>query len=364
VSRDPSGEPSGEPTAAAPARYASLDALRGLTVAAMLVVNDPGDWGHVYAPLEHAAWNGFTLADAIFPLFLFIVGVSITLGLRPGTADRAVLLRALRIVALGLVLHAVAQFALGTPAFRPLGVLQRIGVCYAAAALLTLHTSSQTSPRTQWLVFGALLAGYAALLGAAPLTKEANLASRFDTWLFGRHLYEFDVSSGRGHDPEGVLATLGALATTLFGVRCGAWLQRGAWRTMLVAAAVALAAGAALSVWQPINKNLWTPAYVLWSGGWSLGALLLVHVLVDRRRWPALGRSLGINAIAAYALGWLLVCLLEGTHWGAALYRAAFGWIVPWAGPQAASLAWALVFTALCWAAMAGLARRGVRIRL
>lgn len=341
-------------------RYASLDALRGLTVAAMLVVNDPGDWGHVYPALEHAAWNGFTFADAIFPLFLFIVGVSITLGLGPEPSTRAVALRALRIVGLGLALHLIAHLALGTPSFRPLGVLQRIGLCYAAAAVLAMRTSA----RTQWLVFGALLAGYAALLCAAPLTKEANLVSRFDTWLLGRHVYEFDAASGRGHDPEGLLGTLPALATTLLGVRSGEWMRRGALRTMFVAAIAALVGGGALSFWQPINKNLWTPAFVLWSGGWSLGALLLAHVLVDRRGAPALGRSFGINAIAAYALAWLLVCLLEGTGWGAAWYRAGFGGLAALAGPEAASAAWAGVFTALCGVVMIVLARRGVRIRL
>src|ERR1700754_3315492 len=107
-------------------RYASVDALRGLTVAAMLLVNDPGDWGHVYAPLEHAAWNGCTPTDVIFPLFLFIVGVSIALGSGTGTTSRAGLLRALRIVALGLLLHLAAHLAMGTAAFRPMGVLQRI----------------------------------------------------------------------------------------------------------------------------------------------------------------------------------------------------------------------------------------------
>ena len=224
-------------------RYASVDALRGLTVAAMLLVNDPGDWNHVYAPLEHAAWNGFTPTDLVFPLFLFIVGVSITLGLGAGTTNRALLLRALRIVALGLLLHLVAHLAIGTPTFRPMGVLQRIGVCYVAAALLALHTS----PRTQWLAFGAILVIYGLLLFGAPLTKEANLASRLDTWLLGRHAYEFDAASGRAHDPEGVLSTVPALATTLLGVRCGAWLQRGAHAPQRTPSSVVASAGTVLS---------------------------------------------------------------------------------------------------------------------
>jgi predicted acyltransferase len=342
------------------ARYASVDALRGLTVAAMLLVNDPGDWSQVYAPLEHAAWNGCTPTDLIFPLFLFIVGVSITLGLGAGTTKRAVLLRALRIVMLGLLLHLAAHLAMGTPAFRPMGVLQRIGVCYAGAALLALHTS----PRVQWVVFAAILIGYAMLLFGAPMTKDANLASRLDTLLLGRHAYEFDAASGRAHDPEGVLSTLPALATTLLGVRCGAWLQRGATRSLLVAGLVALALGALAATAQPFNKALWTPSYVLWTGGLSIAVLLLAHQLVDRSGWPPIGRSFGVNAIAAYALGWLAVCALEGLRWGAPLYQAGFGWIVPLLGPKAASLAYAIAFVALFWAGAALLARRGVRIRI
>lgn len=350
------------------ARYASVDALRGLTVAAMLLVNDPGDWSQVYAPLEHAAWNGCTPTDLIFPLFLFIVGVSITLGLGPSTGtgiatratDRSVLLRALRIVALGLLLHLAAHLAMGTAAFRPMGVLQRIGVCYAGAALLALHTS----PRTQWLVFAAILVGYAMLLFGAPMTKDANLASRVDALLLGRHAYEFDAATGRAHEPEGILSTAPALATTLLGVRCGAWLQRGATRSLLVAGLIALALGALASTVQPFNKQLWTPSYVLWTGGLSIAALMLAHQLVDRRGWPPIGRSFGINAIAAYAAAWLVVCALEGLHWGAPLYRAGFGWIVPLFGPKAASLAYAIAFVAVFWAGTVLLARRGVRIKI
>jgi len=326
----------------------------------MLLVNDPGDWSHVYAPLEHAAWNGCTPTDVIFPLFLFIVGVSITLGSGTGTTSRAVLLRALRIVALGLLLHLAAHLAMGTAAFRPMGVLQRIGVCYAGAALLALHTS----PRTQWTVFTAILIVYALLLFTGPPTKDANLASQVDTLLLGRHAYEFDAASGRAHDPEGVLSTLPALATTLLGVRCGAWLKSGAMRSMLVAGLVASALGALAATVQPFNKQLWTPSYALWTGGLSIAALLLAHLLIDRRGWPPIGRSFGVNAIAAYALAWLVVCALEGLRWGAPLYQAGFGWIVPRLGPEAASLGYAIAFVAIFWIGAGLLARRGVRIKI
>ena len=340
-------------------RLVSVDALRGLTVAAMLVVNDPGDWGHVFAPLEHAAWHGCTPTDLIFPLFLFIVGVSIALA--GPTTTRAVVWRALRIVALGLLLNAVAHWAMGTREFRPMGVLQRIGVGYAGAALLASHTRA----RTQWLVFAAILIGYGALLAwGGPLTKAGNVASRIDSALLGRFAYEFDAATGLGHDPEGLLATLPAIATTLFGVRAGAWLRDRSLRTLCVAAAVAVGLGAAWASWQPLNKQLWTPSFVLWSGGWACVALALAHGLVDRLGAAPLGRALGVNAITAYAGAWLMACVLEGLQWGAPLYAHGFEWLAPWLGPAGASLAYALVFTAFWWALMRWLAQRGLRIRI
>jgi len=167
-------------------RYASVDALRGLTVAAMLLVNNPGDWGHVYAPLEHATWNGFTPTDLIFPMFLFIVGVSIALALMPRVErgddtrvlTKTVLVRGARILGLGLLLHLIALFAFDVPHYRVPGVLQRIGLCFAMAGVLALHTK----PRTQWLMSGALLAGYGALLAAGGTMEPfVNIASRIDT---------------------------------------------------------------------------------------------------------------------------------------------------------------------------------------
>ena len=341
------------------ARLASVDALRGLTVAAMLVVNDPGDWGHVFAPLEHAAWHGCTPTDLIFPLFLFIVGVSISLA--GPTPPRAVVWRALRIVALGLLLHAVAHWAMDTREFRPMGVLQRIGVCYGCVGLLALYTR----PRTQWLLFALTLIGYGALLAwGGPLTKIDNLASRIDSALLGRFAYEFDPVSGLGHDPEGLLTTWPAIATTLLGVRAGAWLRDGELRMLWTAAAVALLLGAAWALWQPLNKQLWTPSFVLWTGGWALAVLGLAHALIDRWQAPPLGRAFGVNAIAAYAGAWLMTCALEGLHWGAPLYRHGFAWLTPWFSPEGASLAYALAFTAFWWVLMRILARRGVRIRI
>jgi predicted acyltransferase len=353
----------------APARLDSVDALRGLTVAAMLLVNDAGDWGHVFAPLEHAVWHGCTPTDLIFPFFLVIVGVSIALALGPridagsdpAALRRGVLLRALRIVVLGLILHAAAHWLMATREFRPMGVLQRIGLCFGIAGLIAL----QTRARTQWLIFGALLLGYWALLaGGGTLDEQGNLAGRIDTALLGRFAYAFDPATGRAHEPEGLLSTLGAVATTLLGVRAGDWLRRGQTRRLLQAGSVALVAGALGSVLLPLNKQLWTSSYVLVSGGFAMLALWTAHELVDRRGWPALGRSFGVNAIAAYAGAWLMVCMLVALDLMEPLYRIGFGWIVPLAGPHVASLAYAAAFVAFWWGVMRLLDRRGIHIRI
>jgi predicted acyltransferase len=356
-------------------RLASVDALRGLTVAAMLLVNDPGDWGHVFAPLEHSAWNGCTPTDLIFPFFLFVAGVSIALsvGLRidSGTdiaaLGRAVLVRALRIVALGLALHALAHWTMGTPAFRPFGVLQRIGICFAAAGLLAIYTKA----RTQWITLWAILLGYWALMAwGGPLDKEGNLASRLDTALLGRFAYEFDLVTGLGHEPEGLLSTLPSIATTLLGVRAGDWLlgregqPSGAVRYLWHAGLAALAMGWLWSFVFPLNKNLWTSSFVLWSAGWAMLALALCHVVMDLRSWPPLGRRFGVNAIAVYAGAWVMTCVLEGLHWMEPLYTNGFAWMTFYFGPFVPSLAFAIAFVAFWWLVAVVLDRRRIYFKI
>jgi len=352
------------------ARYTSVDSLRGLAVAAMLLVNNPGDWDHVYPPLRHAQWHGCTPTDLIFPLFLFIVGVSVALGLLPRMARgddkrqlrRSVYLRAAKIVGLGLLLHALAFWWLDKEFFRPWGVLQRIGLCYLVTAVAALHLR----PRMQWWLIATLLLGYWLLLAAgggyAPLE---NLPSRIDTALLGPMNYQFDASTGRGHDPEGLLSMLGAVATTLLGLRAGDWLRRGQTGRILAIAAAALIVGGLWSLWLPLNKNLWTSSYALWTTGWAAFALWLANLVIDRRGAPPRGRRFGVNAIAAYAGSAVMVYALVGLGWWAPIYRTGFAdWMTPLTGPYVPSLALALTFVALWWLVIWWMDRRGWYIRL
>lgn len=357
-------------TTVAPVRYASVDALRGLTVAAMLLVNNPGDWGHVYWPLLHAEWNGCTPTDLIFPFFLFIVGVSIALGISPrreaGAAPaplmRAALWRGAKIIAIGLLLHLLAWWWLDKPSFRPWGVLQRIGLCFIAAAWVALYLR----PRARWVLLTAILLGYWALLACnGGYEPWLNLASRIDSAMLGAHAYAHDAISGRGHDPEGLLSTLPAIATTLLGLIAGDALRGGHARRLPLAALALLALGAAWSLWMPFNKNLWTSSYVLWTAGWATLAVWLAHVLIDQRRLPALGRSFGVNAIAAYAGSAIMVYALAGLGWMDPIYQHGFaGWMTPRFGPTLPSLAFALSFVALWWGVVRLMDARGWHLKV
>lgn len=348
-------------------RWASVDALRGIAVAAMLLVNNPGNWDHVWAPLLHAPWNGFTPTDFIFPLFLFIVGVSLTLAIEPalerGTPiaplQRTLLLRALRIVLLGLALHALAWWWLDTRAFRPLGVLQRIGLCVALVVPLALHTRA----RTQWLITAGVLLLWWALLGNA-LVKGSNFADRLDTAVLGPLAYQFDPQTGVAHDPEGLASTLGALASTLLGLRAGAWLRRGQNARLWLGAAVCLCAGALWSLAQPLNKALWTSSYALFTGGLAMAVLAATQAALSRLALPAWGRSFGVNALAIYAGAWVMEVALAASPAARAATRTVLAALTPWVGAQTASLAYALAFTLLWWLVARTLDARGWRIKL
>lgn len=335
----------------------------------MLLVNDPGDWGHVYAPLDHSVWNGCTPTDLIFPFFLFVVGVSVALaivprleqGADPGTLSRAALWRALRILGLGVAINLLAAWLMPQAHLRFPGVLQRIGICFAGVALFAIYTR----PRTQWLAIVLLLVGYWGLLVlGGSLDPWINIVSRTDSAVFGRFVYSIDPSTGRGHDPEGLLATIPSLGSTLLGLRAGCWLRRKQLKPLLVAGIVSLLLGALWSVWLPFNKNLWTPSFVLWCAGWATLLLLAFHLLIDQRGWHAFGHRFGVNAIAAYGGSEIMQILLPslGQTW---FYRHALAsWITPLFGPHIASLTFALLFVAVWWVIVYALDRRQIYLKL
>lgn len=365
-------------------RVVSVDVLRGLTVAAMVLVNNPGSWRHVYWPLRHAEWDGFTPTDMIFPFFLFIVGVSIplALGARLAQDGRGLVGRVLRrsaaIFALGLLLHALPFFHPAT--LRIPGVLQRIAVCYLLAALLVVLTGGAGGWRLQAGVAGVLLVGYWLLMTRVPppggvagdLSPAGNLAGYVDRLVLGPHIWQVS----RFYDPEGVLSTLPAVATTLLGVLAGHWIRGGGPGRRVAAGLVigGLAATGAGWLWGlafPINKALWTSSYALFMAGLAALALAACYWSIEVRGWRGWTRPfvvLGVTALPLFFLSSFMARLLVlirvgpgGPRLQAWLFDHLFA---PWLPPVDASLAYALAYVLLWWGLMWALDRSGVRLRV
>ncbi len=349
-------------------RIVSLDVFRGITIAGMVLVNNPGTWSDIYWPLRHAEWNGWTPTDLVFPFFLFIVGVAITLAfssrLERGGTKRdlylKVIKRTLIIFALGLLLNGFPYFELSE--LRIPGVLQRIAICYLIASIIFLNTKTthQVFITIALLVFYWLLMKLVAAPGfaAGDLTKEGSLASYVDRIVFGKHVW----AQAKVYDPEGLLSTIPAVATTMIGVLTGRWLksEKSAYEKvagMFVAGAACVAVGWAWNSFFPINKALWTSSYVMFAGGLALQFLALCYWLIDiksYRAWAKPFEVFGMNAIALYVGSGLMANLLglipvrsNGTNiplWSW-IYQNIFA---SWATPVNASLAFAISFV-LVW---------------
>jgi predicted acyltransferase len=377
-------------------RLVSLDVFRGLTVAAMILVNNPGNWQYVYPPLEHADWNGWTPTDLIFPFFLFIVGVSIALSiggrLERGESRRSlipgILKRSVKLYAIGFFLASFPFFHLSR--VRIPGVLARIAVCFLIASLIFLFTSA----RGQAMAAAALLAIYWILMKAAlvpadyvaavvdrggNLEKEANLAAYIDYRLLGGHLW----SQSKTWDPEGLLSSLPAIATALLGILAGRWLksdrsQRAKILGLLAGGVFCAALGQIMNLWFPINKNLWTSSYVMFTAGLALIFLAVCYWLVDlrghrRAAFPFV--VFGMNAIAVFALSGLAAKLIGLIKEGVAQPDGTLKYVslqnyyyerffASWASPFNASLLFAIAFVALMYVPMYILYRKKIFLKV
>jgi predicted acyltransferase len=355
-------------------RLVPLDAFRGLTIAGMVLVNNPGTWDAVHAPLRHAPWHGLTPTDVVFPFFLFIVGLAIPPSLdgrSPLGAFVRVLRRAVVIFALGLVLNGFPAFDWST--LRIPGVLQRIAVCYLIAAGLYLITGW----RTQSAVAAALLLGYWGALtliavpgfGPGDLGPEGNLAAWVDRLVLGPHIWR----TSRVYDPEGILSTVPALATVLFGVLAGRWaLSHRPPRTittgLLLAGGLGLALGAEWGNWFPVNKALWTSSYAVLTAGIALLVFAACYWAVEVcgwRRWATPFVVFGVNALAVFFLSTLAAQAMTLVRVGGVslqqfVFQRAFA---PWACPMNASLAYAIAYVLVWWAVMWLPYRLGLRLR-
>lgn len=374
-------------------RLLSLDVFRGATVAAMILVNNPGSWSSIYPPLAHANWHGCTPTDLIFPFFLFIVGVSIAYAMGTKKLDpsahsaliKKAAKRGLTLFALGMFLSLFPNvFTQPIEAFSTVripGVLQRIGVVFFIAALIFLKNSEKNILR----IGIALLVLYWAAMtfipvpgyGPANLEKETNLAAWVDRLLLGEaHLWK----SSKTWDPEGVLSTIPAIATSLFGILVGVFLRRKdltdpqkvSW--LFTVGVLALIAGLIWDLQFPINKSLWTSSFVLYTGGWATILLTLCYWLIDVNNYKRFTKPFvvyGVNAITVFFLSGLMPRIMNmikvempnGEVVGSKtwLYETL---LVPYFSPLNASLAYAILFILFWYAILFIMYKKNIIIKV
>jgi predicted acyltransferase len=332
-------------------RIQALDSFRGATVAAMLLVNNPGTWSAIYPPLRHAEWHGCTPTDLIFPFFLFIVGITTELSRKE---PLGILRRGLLIVLFGLLVNAFPYFKLDT--LRWMGVLQRIGIVYIVAALIAWK-----APRKAIVIVTAsILLGYWLILAHGPYEPPvATVAAEVDRALIPEaHLWK----QSKTWDPEGPLSTIPAVATALLGVLAAREVKAKKVKWLTSAGSIGIAIGWVWGLLFPINKSLWTSSYVIYTAGWAC-------VILALWMWKGPGKPFvvfGVNPLVAFVGSGMMARLLgiikvDGVSLQQLSYRTLYK---PFFPPQLASLLWALTFVGIWWAILALLYRRNLVLKV
>ncbi|OUL18053.1 acyltransferase family protein [Nostoc sp. 106C] len=358
-------------------RLTSLDVFRGITIAGMILVNMAGVADDKYPPLDHAAWNGCTPTDLVFPFFLFIIGVAMTFSLSKYTEGEKpqsavywrILRRAAILFALGLLLNGFWNKGVWTfdlSSIRLMGVLQRISLAYLFASITVLKL-----PRKgQWILAGVLLIGYWLAMmyvpvpgyGAGVLTREGNLGAYIDRLIIPKaHLYKGDNFNFMG-DPEGLFSTIPAIVSVLAGYFTGQWIRSQTVQSRISIGLALFGIGCLIIGWMwgwtfPINKKIWTSSYVVFTSGWALLLLAACYELIEVRRirrWGKPFEIMGLNAIALFVASVLLIKILVRTNIGTGEKApSTYDWIyqnifASWAGTFNGSFLFALV-TVLFW---------------
>lgn len=368
-------------------RILALDIMRGITIAGMILVNNPGSWGHIYSPLEHASWNGLTPTDLVFPFFMFIMGISTYISLKKYNFSftRAALLKILRrtivifgiglaIAWLGLTLRGIySEATLWETVFnfshiRILGVMPRLALCYGVASIIAITVKQRWIP----VIIIILLGGYTILLliGAGWEFSLENIIAKVDHAILGSdHMYADTIDGVKlKFDPEGLLSTIPSIAHTLIGFWCGKKIMslkdnRERALTLFIVGTVLTFTGFLLNYGFPINKKIWSPTFVLTTCGLAsslLGLLIWIIDIKGHRKWCTFFRVFGINPLFLYVQGAVLSLIFGMVHIPCQAseqgYTTIHGWyyndvLVPAVGDMTfASLLYALSFIMLNWA--------------
>lgn len=363
-------------------RLISLDIFRGLTIAFMIIVNNPGSWSYVYPPLEHSKWHGCTPTDLVFPFFLFIVGVSTFYSLKKygnemnGSSFLRIFRRTMTIFAVGLFLNIFPFFGMDYSNLRIMGVLQRIALAYGIGSIICLTVRKDYL----WIAVAVLLLLYWALLsffgGADPYSLEGNLVLKTDLAILGaNHMYK---GFGIPFEPEGLLSTIPSIGTVIIGYFVGDITSKGAASGKIVLKIILLgiAAFGLGYLWNfvfPINKPLWTSSYVLYTAGLAMAVFALIYLIADVFKFPSVGiffTVLGTNALFSYFLAgiWIEMLLFIKVQSGmekVSLYHWFFEKVcVPVAGNFNGSLMFAVIQVLIIWSAALVLYRKKIFIRL
>lgn len=379
-------------------RLLSLDILRGITIAGMIMVNNPGSWGSIYAPLGHASWNGFTPTDLVFPFFMFIMGVSTFMSLRKfnfqptGTCLVKIVRRTVLIFVIGLALNWFGQLCRGLASgegwaaaathfdtLRILGVLQRLALAYGLAALLAVWVKHK---HLGWTIAGLLVAYFLMLvLGNGFEKSENNIVAIVDKAILGvSHMYKDTGMDGNriALDPEGLLSTLPSVAHVLIGFLFGKLIvetkdNHKRVEKMLIWGAVLAFSGLLLQYGCPINKKIWSPTFVLVTTGFAAQFLALLIWIIDIRKkekWSRFFHAFGVNPLFVYVLSGVLANLVGNirvSYAGEAVSLKGYAYSVllqPWAGDYFGSLLYALLFVTVCWFAGYVLYKKNIYIKI
>lgn len=382
-------------------RYISLDVLRGITVAFMCIVNNPGSWSRIYPPLRHAAWNGCTPTDLVYPFFLFCAGCAMAFSFSKfeGFSKKAalkILRRGVGIFLVGLLCNLYPFFptSLHDPDAslwsnylywlqhkRILGVLQRIGISYLIGGTIVMWLRT---PKKILLGMGILMALYTGILllfgsDPGPFTLEGNVAGRIDVALFGEdhvyHGYRNAAGESVPFDPEGLLGGLTGACTLMLGYLIGGLLLSssrahaaapsvhstspvGVVAKVFVCGCLSLAGGVILGIWVPICKPLWSASYVLYAGGWAMVGLAFLSYWIDVKGYEKVFtpfKIMGTNALTAFVMSAVLVKTASVLGWNSARY---FG------SSEAMSLLWAIIFALIIFCIQWALYRKKIIIKI